>query len=117
MSTATIEQTTKTTETAAAPCVRFVRNAKKEWVLTGPAELVVEGPVTATRKDGTTSVKIVQGVGKEFLVDGVPYRYGYLTPKADDPTPAPEPSPASDLDFMPDDFVPADDVADPADWE
>jgi hypothetical protein len=117
LNTATIEQT-EAAEVTAAPCVRFTRKTKQDaWRLYGPSELVVEGPVTATRKNGTTSVKIVLGVGKEFLVDGVAHRYGYLTPKADDPTPAPEPSPTSDLDFMPDDFAPADDVADPADWE
>lgn len=107
MSTATIEQPTAATPEAENPVVRFRRNAKKEWVLFGPADLVVEGPVTVTKKDGKTTVEIVLGLGGAFDNDGVPYRYGYLKPKADDAVkPAKPTSSDSEANYVPDDFVP-----------
>lgn len=112
MTAATIEKTEAT--------VRYRKNKQDAWVLFGPSSLVVEGPVTVTLKNGKTSVAIVQGIGKAFLVDGVEFRYGYLEPKpaAQEPAPAAAPSPKlSEADFMPDDFVPGDDIGDPADWE
>lgn len=102
MSTATIEQPPTTTET---PTVRFRRNAKDEWVLFGPESLVVEGPVTVTKKNGKTSIENVLGVGGSFDVDGVRYRYGYLKPKAEEPKPPAAPSTgAYEGNFVPDDL-------------
>lgn len=114
MSTATLEKTEIAT-------VRHLKTRKGEWVISGPSSLVTEGPITVTRKNGTTSVVIVHGVGKDFLVDGVQHRYGYHGVNVAASVPAPAaavpPAPAgSDFDFLPDDFMPGDD-ADTADWE
>lgn len=126
MSAATIEQSTVTE--AEAPTVRFKRKkGTDEWILTGPASLVSEGPVTVTKMNGQTSVENVLSVGSSFDKDGVLHRYGYLRPKAEGTAPRPA-SPAlsqSEADFVPDDFQPSADVdfmpggdaQDTADWD
>lgn len=108
MSTATVEAT----ETA---LVRHYKTPKNGWVVKGPASLVVEGPVAVTENDGTTSVVLVHSVGREFLVDGVPHRYGYRGARPES-SPAPAraavvpPAPGlGDVEFMPDDFSEAGD--------
>lgn len=103
------------TTTTDAPTVRFKkRQAKGDWVLSGPETLVVEGPVTVTKRNGKTSVEIVLSIGASFNVDGVLHRYGYLKPKTEgtEPKPVPAVSAASrtEADFLPDDFQPDDDA-------
>lgn len=108
MSPATVEAT----ETA---LVRHYKTPKNGWVVKGTASLVVEGPVTVTKKDGTTSVVLVHSVGREFLVDGVPHRYGYHGARPEHsavPAQAAVVPPApglGDAEFMPDDFSEAGD--------
>lgn len=107
MSTATLEQpTSAVTATAAeAPVVTFSKSPKGEWRLVGPVSLVVEGAVTVTKKNGKTSVENVVGVGTTFDRGGVAHRYGYLKPKAEEkPT-----SPASEDNYVQDDFAEYDD--------
>lgn len=128
MSTATIEQPTATTAIKLdAPIVGFNKSPKGEWRLVGPVSMVVEGPVTVTKKNGKTSVENVLSVGASFDVGGVLHRYGYLKPKAEGtaPNPAAFAPTMADANFVPDDFepsadvdfMPADDAQDTADWD
>lgn len=105
MSTATIEQSTATTAIEFdVSVVRFKkRQATGDWVLVGPASLVVEGPVTVTKKNGRTSVENVVGVGGTFDRNGVPSRYGYLMEK---PEAQPAKSAGAGGATSEDDFVP-----------
>jgi hypothetical protein len=112
MSTATLEQPTPTTATAVeatatateALTVKFRRNAKKEWVLFGPASLVQIGSVIVTKKDGKTTVEKVLGLGAIFDNDGVPYRYGYLTAKDEETASKPAQPSSAEGSFLPDDY-------------
>lgn len=59
----------------------YRRTKQGTWVVFGPASEVKPGPVTVTKKDGTTKVETVTGVGKPFQVNGVPHVYGYTAPR------------------------------------
>lgn len=103
MSTAAVEAN----ETA---LVRHRKTPNNGWVVSGPASLVVEDPVAVTKEDGATSAVLVHSVGREFLVDGVPHRYGYHGARPESSVvPAQAaivpPAPAlGDAGFMPDDL-------------
>lgn len=60
----------------------YRKTKQGDWAVFGPANELSEGPVTVTKKDGSTKAETVRRVSKSFEVDGVPHAYGFLT--ADD---------------------------------
>lgn len=49
-----------------------------KWQVFGPSAEVQVGEVRVTRKNGKTAVVNVKRVSREFMIDGVPHRYGYI---------------------------------------
>lgn len=69
-----------TTTTTATP-VTYRKTKTGEWVAYGPAATVRPGPVTVTKRDGSTKTEHIETVGKPFLANGQQMVYGYLTPQ------------------------------------
>lgn len=62
--------------------ITYRKTQRGDWVAFGPQRELKVGPVTVTKKDGTTKQEVVTGLGQPFDVKGVPHVYGYLKPKA-----------------------------------
>ena len=59
--------------------ITYRRTRNNEWVAFGPADQITAGEIVViTRKDGTISRRLVESVGRVFIVDGVEMVYGYL---------------------------------------
>lgn len=56
----------------------FRKTKKGEWVAFGPAASIHEGTIAISKRDGTTTQRTVESIGKSFTVDGVQCCYGYL---------------------------------------
>lgn len=48
------------------------------WVIHGPVHELTVGDVEVTLNSGATKQDRVFDIGQTFMVDGVPYAYGYL---------------------------------------
>ena len=63
--------------------ITYRKTKTNEWVAYGPAAMVKPGAqVTVAKRDGTTKVETIAGVGKAFTAAGVTMVYGYLAPSA-----------------------------------
>lgn len=56
------------------------RNRHGEWVIFGPAEMVVPGEVEVITRSGDVREVEIESVGGAFMVEGIACRYGYLAP-------------------------------------
>lgn len=60
--------------------VRYASGATGAWDVVGPAALMQVGPVRVTRKNRSTVVRQVHGLGETFQRHGHDFVRGYLTP-------------------------------------
>lgn len=51
---------------------------RDEWMVFGPSSELRVGSVSVNKKDGGSREVNVVRLSKEFDVDGVPHRYGYI---------------------------------------
>lgn len=67
---------------AAAAKASYRKTKTDEWVAYGTVSAIQTGPLTVTKRDGSSKQENVARVGKSFVVDGVEMRYGYFGPAA-----------------------------------
>ncbi|HEX9089116.1 MAG TPA: hypothetical protein VF867_16620 [Arthrobacter sp.] len=67
--------------------VRYVRGPSGAWDVMGPAVLMQIGPVKVTRKNQSTVVRHVHGLGETVQRHGRDFVRGYLTPLSQKTTP------------------------------
>lgn len=60
----------------------FRKTKTGEWVAFGPAHLIHTGEIQIAKRDGATTSRTVERVGKTFQVNGVDCAYGYLADRA-----------------------------------
>lgn len=61
----------------------YRRLADGTWAVFGPAAEVVAGTtINVTKKDGTVKAERIERVGKETVVDGRLFRFGFIATKA-----------------------------------
>ena len=70
------------TRIAAVTKATYKKTKAGEWVAYGSLSAIQLGPLTVTKRDGSTKQENVVRLGKSFVVDGVEVRYGYLGPAA-----------------------------------
>lgn len=67
--------------------VRYVRGATGAWDVVGPVAMVQLGPVKVTRKNQSTVVRHVHGLGEIFQRYDHDFVRGFLTPPLQKTTP------------------------------
>ena len=58
--------------------ITYRKTKTGEWVAYGPAAALSTGPVTITKKDGSTKTETIERLGRPFTAAGTQMVYGYL---------------------------------------